>query len=55
MSWVSVWSNTHFHHSLLTPVRAEWELKLILTLSFSLRHVQDESRDKGHDPSTNLA
>jgi len=54
-SWVPIWSNTHFHHSPLTPVRAEWELKLILTLVFNLRYVQDESTGKVHDSSTNLA
>lgn len=39
----------------LTLVRAEWELKLILTLGVNVRYVQGNSRGKDHDASTNLA
>lgn len=52
---MGMWSNTYFHHSPLTLVRAECELKLILTLEFNLRYVHSESRDKGHDSSANLS
>lgn len=54
-SWVSVCSNIHFRHSPLTPVELSGNYKLILTLGVSLKHVQDESGDKGHTSSTNMA
>lgn len=36
-------------------MRAECELKLVLTLGINIRYVQVESWDKGHDPSANLS